>query len=53
MVVSSNRVAVTKISGIAPVSSKDFLDIQATIKCRFNLKHGGGIIITQSIAPYR
>ena len=31
-------VAVTKTSDIAPVSSKEFLDIKANIECRFTLK---------------
>ena len=29
-----------------PVSSKEFLDIQATIECRFTLKHLRDMIIT-------
>ena len=32
-------VAVTSPSDFAPASSKDFLDIQATIECGFTLKH--------------
>ena len=35
---SSSPVAVTKTSDFAPVSSKEFLDIQATIECGFTLK---------------
>ena len=31
-------VAVTSPSDFAPASSKEFLDIQATIECRFTLK---------------
>ena len=42
MVKGSNPVAVN----IAPVSSKEFLDIQATIKCRFTLKSVRDMIIT-------
>ena len=38
MVVGSNIVGVTETSDIAPVSSKEFLNIKATIKCRFTLK---------------
>ena len=34
----SNPVAVTKTSDVAPVSSKELLDIQATKECRFTLK---------------
>ena len=33
---------------IAPVSIKDFLDIQATVECRFTLKRVRDIIITYS-----
>ena len=46
VVVSSNPVAVTYTLDIAPVSSKELLDIQATIECRFTLKRVLGIIIT-------
>ena len=35
----SNHVAVTYTSDIATVSSKEVLDIQATIECGFTLKH--------------
>ena len=38
MVVNSNSVAVTETSDVAPVSRKEFLDIQATIECRFTVK---------------
>ena len=34
---SSNHVAVTWTSDIAPVLCKEFLEIQATIECRFPL----------------
>ena len=33
---------------IVPVLSKEFLDIQATIECRFTLKHVHDMIITYS-----
>ena len=36
MVVGSNPVAVTSPSDFAPASSKEFLDIQATIECGFD-----------------
>ena len=36
---SSSPVAVTSPSDFAPASSKEFLDIQATIECGFTLKH--------------
>ena len=42
MVKGSNPVAVN----IVPVSSKEFLDIQATIKCRFTLKRVRDMIVT-------
>ena len=35
---SSSPVAVTSPSDFAPASSKEFLDIQATIECGFTLK---------------
>ena len=38
MVLGSSPVAVTSPSDFAPASSKKFLDIQATIECRFTLK---------------
>ena len=37
-VVGSNPVAVTQTPDIAPVSSKEFLDIQANKECEFTLK---------------
>ena len=46
MIVSSNPVAITYTSDIAPVLSKEFLDIQATIECRFTLKSVRDMIIT-------
>ena len=45
-VVGLNLVAVTETPDIAPVSSKEFLDIQATIRCRFTLKHARDMIRT-------
>ena len=42
----SNPVAVTQTSDIAPVSSKVFLDIQATIECKFTLTRVHDMIIT-------
>ena len=38
MVLGSSSVAVTSPSDFAPASSKEFLDIQATIECGFTLK---------------
>ena len=35
-------------SDIAPVSSKEFLDIQATVECRFTLKRVRDMTITYS-----
>ena len=48
VVVGSNLVAVTQTSDIAPVSNEEFLDIQATIECRFTLKCVRDLIITYS-----
>ena len=39
---------VTETSDIAPVSRKGFLDIQASIDCRFDLKRVRDMIITYS-----
>ena len=39
MVLGSSPVAVTSPSDFMPASSKEFLDIQATIECGFTLKH--------------
>ena len=44
----SNPVAVTSASDIAPVSSKEFLDIQTAIDCGFILKRVRDMIITYS-----
>ena len=38
VVVVLNPIAVTKTSDIGPVCSKEFLDIQETIECKFTLK---------------
>ena len=38
MVLGSSPVAVTSPSDFTPASSKEFLDIQATIECGFTLK---------------
>ena len=38
MVLGSSPLAVTSPSDFAPASSKEFLDIQATIECGFTLK---------------
>ena len=44
----SRTVAVTQTSDFAPASSKDFLDIQATIECGFTLKRLRDMIRTYS-----
>ena len=44
MVVGSSLVAITETSDIVPLSSKEFLDIQATTESRFILKHACGVI---------
>ena len=38
VVLGSSPVAVTSPSDFAPASSKEFLDIQATVECGFTLK---------------
>ena len=48
MVVGSSPVAVTETSDFAPVLSKEFLDIQATIECGLTLKGGCDMIRTYS-----
>ena len=48
VVASSNPVAATQTSDIETVSSKEFLYIQATIECKFTLKHLNDIITTYS-----
>ena len=49
MVVGSNPVAVTSPSDFAPASSKEFLDIQATIECGFTLKRVRDMIKTYNL----
>ena len=49
MVVDSSQVVVTETLDSAPVSSMEFLDIQATIVCGFNLKRVRGMIRTYSL----
>ena len=41
-------VAATETTDIVPVSSKEFLDIQTTLDCGFNLKRVRDMIITFS-----
>ena len=48
MVLGSSPVAVTLTSDYAPASSKEFLDIQATIECEFTLKRVRDMIRTYS-----
>ena len=48
MVVGSNPIAVTYTLDIAPVLSKDFLDIPANIERKFTLKRIRDMIITYS-----
>ena len=45
----SGPVAVTQSSDFAPVSSKECLDIQATIECGFNLKRVRDMTRTYSL----
>ena len=49
MVLSSSPVAVTSPSDFAPASSKEFLDIQATIECGFTLTHVRDMTRTYSV----
>ena len=44
----SNPAAVAYTSDIAPVLSKEFIDIQATTECRFTLKRVRDMIRTYS-----
>ena len=48
MVLGSSPVAVTSPSDFTPASSKEFLDIQATIECGFTLKRVRDMIRTYS-----
>ena len=47
--VGLNPFAVIQTSDIAPVSSKEFLDIQATTECRSTLKLVRDMIMTYSL----
>ena len=49
MVLGSSPVAVTSPSDSAPASSKEFLDIQATIECEFTLKRVRDMTRTYSV----
>ena len=48
MVVCSSPIAVTSTSDFVPVCSKEFLDIQVTIRCEFTLKYVCDMIRTYS-----
>ena len=48
MVVGLSPLAVIEVSDIAPVSSKEFLEIQTTIQCEFTLKRVRDMIRTYS-----
>ena len=48
MVLGSSLVAVTETLDFAPGSSKEFLDIQATIKCGFTPEHVRDMTTTNS-----
>ena len=48
VVVRSNLFAVSSTSDMAPVSSKEFFDIQATTECKFTLRPLRDMIITYS-----
>ena len=48
VVLGSSPVAVTSPSDMAPASSKEFLDIQATRECGFTLKRVRDMIKTYS-----
>ena len=43
-----NPAVVTETSDIAPVSSKEFLDVQKIIECTFTLKRKRDILTTKS-----
>ena len=53
MVVGSIPVDVTETSDVVSVSSKEFLNIQATIERRFTLKRVRDIIITYNYKNFR
>ena len=44
----SSPVAATETSDIAAILSKEFIDIQATVECRFTLKRISDMISTYS-----
>ena len=48
MVVGSNPVTVSKTSDIAPISSKELFDTEATIEYRLNLKRVRDMITKDS-----
>ena len=48
MVVGSTPIAVTQTSDIVPVLSKEFIDIEANIECRFTLKRVRDMLRTSS-----
>ena len=48
MVLGSSPVAVASPTDFTPASSKEFIDIQATIECRFTLKRVRGMARTYS-----
>ena len=52
MVLGSSPVAVTSPSDFAPASSKEFLDIQATIECGFTLSRVRGMTRTCSTTKF-
>ena len=52
MVVGSNPVAVTYTLDFAPVSSREFFDIQAIVECGFSLKRVRGMIGGHSLDGY-
>ena len=52
MVLGSSPAAVTLPSDFVPASSKEFLDIQATIECGFTLKRVRDMTRTYSSVGY-
>ena len=52
MVLGSSPAAVTSPSDFAPASSKEFLEIQATIECGFTLKRVRDMTRTCSMYKY-
>ena len=53
MVLGSSPVAVTSFSDFEPASSKEFLDIQATMECEFTLKHVRDMTRTYTVITMR